>query len=161
MSIRCSIRMAFLGLVAVLLASCAEPPPPPPPPTVVNVTATASADVNPNASGRASPVTVRFFYLVSSTTFEEADFFALFDAAEATLGADLVSNDEFNLGPGQQKTTTRELPDTARSVGVLVSYRDIQSAVWRDVIEVAPNQTTNIDAKVEALAVSLSAAAAP
>ena len=48
-------RWGVTVLLAFFLVSCAEPPPPPPP-AIVNLTVSAADNINPNASGRASPV---------------------------------------------------------------------------------------------------------
>ena len=60
------------GLVA--LTRCSPPPPP-----VLTLTITGTADQNPDAAGRASPVAVRVYQLSGTAKFEQADVFALKD----------------------------------------------------------------------------------
>ncbi|MBU2408148.1 MAG: type VI secretion system lipoprotein TssJ, partial [Gammaproteobacteria bacterium] len=101
------LRFAAFGLVAALLVSgCAKPPPPPPPPVVtkVELTLVAGPDANPDARGRASPLTVRVYALKSGNAFSSADFFSLFDKDQATLGAEIAQREEMLLRPGDTKT---------------------------------------------------------
>ena len=104
----------WIGLVAMTVAACAELPPPP---AIVNVTVNGAADLNPNAGGRPSPTVVRVYYLVSDTTFKDADFFQLFEQEAATLGADLVASDELMISPGASLAVSRELRDDVRFFG--------------------------------------------
>ena len=150
----------IIGLAVLSVAACAEPPPPPPPPTIVNVTVSATADVNPNAAGRPSPTVVRVYYLVSDKTFQEADFFQLFEQESGTLGADLAARDEITISPGENKSVDREVRSDVRFLGLVASYRDIESAVWRGIVAVPPNQTTAVAANLSVNAVSLSASPA-
>ncbi len=154
-----NLRKLWIGLVVMTVAACAEPPPPPPP-TVVNVTVDGAADLNPNADGRPSPTVVRVYYLVSDTTFKDVDFFQLFEQEAATLGADLAASDELMISPGTSQAVSRELRDDVRFLGLAASYRDIESAVWRGVVAVPPNQTTAVQALLGANSVALSASPA-
>lgn len=130
-------RLALtLGILAV--AACAKPPapPPPPPPPVISeiqLQVLAGADVNPDARKRASPVTVRIYALKSAAPFEAADFFSLFDKDTATLGSELVQREEFLMRPGDQKALPMKFGPEVKAIGVMVAYRDLERARWRDV----------------------------
>lgn len=125
-----------LGVLAVV--ACAKPPapPPPPPPPVVSeiqLQVLAGADVNPDARKRASPVTVRIYALKSAAPFEAADFFSLFDKDTATLGGELVQREEFLMRPGDQKALPMKFGPEVKAIGVMVAYRDLERARWREV----------------------------
>jgi type VI secretion system protein VasD len=127
-------RLALtLGVLAV--AACAKPPAPPPPPVVseIQLQVLAGADVNPDARKRASPVTVRIYALKSAAPFEAADFFSLFDKDTATLGSELVQREEFLMRPGDQKALPLRFGPEVKAIGVMVAYRDLERARWRDV----------------------------
>jgi type VI secretion system protein VasD len=126
-----SMPIAFLVAACVALAACKSAPKPPPPPPPVKVTLIASADVNPDAQNRASPVVVRVYQLKDDAAFKDADFFALFDKEQATLGAALVSREEFELAPGEKHSLEIKLSPDARCVGVVAAYRDIRNVQWR------------------------------
>lgn len=98
------------------------------------MTLAAAGDVNPDASGRPSPIVVRVYQLRADAGFAGAEFFALFDDADKALGADLISRDEYVMTPGERRTVDITIPEDARAVGVLAAYRDVRNAQWRAVI---------------------------
>jgi len=100
--------------------------------TQLSLNLATSADVNPDANGRASPLTVRLYVLKSSSTFTSADFFSLYDKESATLGADLVQREEALLRPGETKKFDFALKSDARIIGVAAAYRDLDRAHWRE-----------------------------
>ncbi|MEO5736626.1 MAG: type VI secretion system lipoprotein TssJ [Variovorax sp.] len=124
-------------LVALALAGCAAKPPVV---TPVAMTVAAGADANPDARGRASPLTVRVYALKSAGPFEAADFFSLFEKDTATLGAELVQREEMLLRPGESKKIEMTLPADAKAIGVMAAYRDLDRARWREVRAVEPGK---------------------
>ncbi len=131
-------RVAALGLslAALALAGCASKPVV----TPVSITLTAGADANPDARGRASPLTVRVYALKTPGPFESADFFSLFEKDTATLGAELVQREELLLRPGESKKLDLTLPADAKAIGVMAAYRDLDRARWREVRAVQPGK---------------------
>ena len=99
----------------------------------------ASASLNPDPSGRASPLVVRLYELKDRQAFVRADFFDLWDNEAATLGADLVTRDEIQLEPGQQRKVERRLDDATHYLGVVAAFRDLDNADWRSVAEIRQN----------------------
>ena len=136
------LRVLVLGWLVSLLASCAKPPPPPPKPIVtpVSMTLVAGADANPDARGRASPLTVRVYALKTSGAFESADFFSLFEKDQATLGAEMAQREELLLRPGDSKKLEMTLAADIKAIGVMAAYRDLDRARWREVRVVEPGK---------------------
>jgi type VI secretion system protein VasD len=116
------------------LAGCAAKPPPPPKPIDTHTMIAASADVNPDPAGRASPVVVRIYQLRGDAEFNGADFFALFDKERETLGASLILREERTVFPGQELQLTLPLAPDVRFVAVAAAYRDIASTRWRAIV---------------------------
>jgi len=131
-------RIAAFGLAAagLWMAGCASKPVV----TPVSITLTAAADANPDARGRASPLTVRVYALKTPGPFEGADFFSLFEKDQATLGAELVQREEMLLRPGESKKLDLTLPADAKAIGVMAAFRDLDRARWREVRAVTPGQ---------------------
>ena len=125
-------RSALLLGIALLATSCGAPPPPKPVVTPVSLNLAASADANPDARGRPSPLTVRVYVLKAPGPFEAADFFSLFDRDQATLGAELVKREELLLKPGESRKLEFTLEPDAKNIAVLAAYRDLERARWRD-----------------------------
>jgi type VI secretion system protein VasD len=120
--------LTLTGLLA--LAGCGGPPPKPPP--VLTMTIIGSADQNPDAEGKPSPVAVRVYQLSATAKFEQADVFALKDAEAKTLGTEAATgSQEFLISPGETKKLTIDLKPMVSAIGVAVMYRNIDSAKWR------------------------------
>ena len=144
----------FRGLVVLipaLLAGCG--PAAPPPPTVVAVKLVASDDVNGSA-----PVAVRVYQLASKAGFEGAEFFKLYKADAATLGADLIKKDEVLLAPGATKVLMLSPTDPVKAIGIFVAYANYQTATWSGDADVPPHETTTVNAAVGASAVKVTTA---
>lgn len=120
-----------------------------PDPTVAIISVTAAADANPDAQGRASPVMLRVYELRSRAGFDGADFFSLYSADRQTLAADLAGKHEQIVTPGASAEIRRAPAPDVRYIGIVAAFRDIERARWRAAVELAPNQTTLIQLRVE------------
>jgi type VI secretion system protein VasD len=107
----------------------------------------ASEQVNPDASGRSSPIVVRLFQLRTDGAFAAAEFFDLYEKEKQVLGESLVSREEYVLAPGE--TRELEIPVNAQTsyLGVLAAYRDIRSAQWRAVAKAPEKKLTDLIGK--------------
>lgn len=159
----------WLGLVlcTVLMVGCfGKKPPPvpePPKPSKLELSAVASADLNPDASGRASPLVVRIYALRSLAEFEKADFFALYEKDEQVLAADLAKRDEFVLKPGESVLQPREYPPDVRFIAVMGAYRNVEKSTWRATAKLPEGASgvVRIEAGQKAVAIFVEAEAAP
>jgi len=131
--------LAAAALLAVVLvgSGCAAKPPKPAP---AHLIVAARADVNPDDTGRPSPIVLRVYQLKDDAAFKDADFFAIFDNEMATLGPSLIDRKEFELAPGDSRTIDFPVSGDAKFLGVLAAYRDIRNASWRALIA-APKKT--------------------
>src|SRR5687767_13746109 len=128
-------------VVAFAAAGCGKAPPEVAPPLTIAakpdarvkapMTLTASADANPDASGRPSPVVVRVYQLRTDAAFNGAEFFALFDDDQKVLGAELISRDEFVLDAPDRRTIDVTVSGDTRFVGAVAAFRDIRNSQWR------------------------------
>lgn len=148
-------RIAVLGLAAagLSLIGCASKPVV----TTVAVSLTAGPDANPDARGRASPLTVRVYALKSPGPFEGADFFSLFEKDQATLGAELVQREEVLLRPGESRKLDFNLPPDAKAIGVMAAFRDLDRARWREVRPVVTGKAQSLDVTLGARAMRIDA----
>ncbi len=113
-----------------------------PAPSSIAVTMKASKDVNPDISGRASPLVTRFYELKSLSVFNSTDFFTLYDQDVALLGDELLARDEYRFQPGEEKKLQRELQPDTRFIGIIGAYRDIENASWRKTLAIELNDKT-------------------
>ena len=146
------MRLYFLAFGGLFLTGCAsEPPtpPPPPPPTVVNLQIDCSDKLNPGNDGTASPVLLRIYELRGNSSFNAADFFALFNNDKAALGADLSQKSELLLKPGESKSLTLQ-PDTdIQSLGLFAAFRQLDNAQWRVSTDIMPHRTQWLTIKLD------------
>lgn len=145
-----------VALAAALLAGCfGKKPPEPPKPAKLDLVTLAGKDLNPDPSGRPSPLVVRLYALRSLTEFEKADFFALYEKDEQLLAADLVKREEFILKPGETLTLPREYPPDVQAVAVMGAFRNVERSTWRATAALPPNASGVLTLKADANAVSL------
>jgi type VI secretion system protein VasD len=143
---RGQLAVARLLLAALACVSCGKTPPPeaPKPPDAAMtiaadaesklkapMTISAASDANPDANGRPSPIVIRVYQLRADTAFNAADFFALFDDDQKTLGAELISRDEFTVAPADSRTIDVVVSGQTRFVGAIAAFRDIRNSQWR------------------------------
>ncbi|RYZ11997.1 MAG: type VI secretion system lipoprotein TssJ [Comamonadaceae bacterium] len=144
---------AGLLLPGLLLAGCAAKPVI----TTVALTLVAEADANPDARGRASPLTVRVYVLKSPGLFEGADFFSLFEKDQATLGAEMLQREEMLLRPGESRKLPLTLSADAKALGFMAAYRDLDRARWRAVRAVETGKSVPLTATFGARQIRLEA----
>lgn len=112
-----------LCISLVCLAGCSKPS--------VDLALASQPNVNPDHSGRPSPIIVKNFELRNDLIFKQADFQSLFERPVQVLGADLIAADELVLIPGEaRKIAYKPNPDT-RYLGVVAGFRQMDRAHWR------------------------------
>ena len=124
------VRMAIVAL-GLALGGCAAAPPKP---AATHAQLIASADINPDATGRPSPVVVRLYQLSGESAFQNADFFSLWDHERATLGSSRVQRTQRTIFPGENVALTLPLAAATRFLAVAAAYRDVRAAHWRALV---------------------------
>lgn len=104
--------------------------------TKVDMRIVAGGDVNLDDNGRPSPVVVRLLELKAPTTFQSADFFALYQDEKQTLGGDWVAREEFEFKPGDVQDLRFALQPDSSFVAVLAAYRQLDKVNWRLVLPI-------------------------
>jgi type VI secretion system protein VasD len=112
-------------------------------PPTANITIEGAKTLNTTAEGKSTPVVVQLFALKAKSGFSKADFFGLYDSPGATLGKDLVASEKVTVRPGATTTRTWTLDQGEQFVGAIAAFRNIDSAVWRDVAEVDRDQSAS------------------
>ena len=140
---------AFL-IFHLFLAGCGGEPAvqPPPPPTMVDIRVESGANANPDNNGLASPVQVRIYTLRGASGFNAADFFAIYDREQATLGGDLIDKQELLLKPGESQKITLQPADQAHVLGFFAAFRELDTARWRATADIQAHQTQQLTVKL-------------
>jgi type VI secretion system protein VasD len=141
---RPSILIAAWAAMVVMIACASSPPKP----ARTRLTVAATADTNPDANGRPSPVVVRVYQLKADTAFNAAEFFALFDDEMKVLGPDLIGRNEYTVAPSERRTLEMDVSADAKFVGIIAAYRDIRNAQWRTIVQ-APLKKDDVTIAVE------------
>jgi len=123
-------RLSLLASSLALLVGCSSGP------TLVQGTIKAEPAVNPDRGGRPSPIVVRVYELKAVAAFNGADFFALYDKEQETIGGDLVGREEFLLQPSESRQYRRQFQPDTKFIGVIGAYRDLEQSRWRQVMPV-------------------------
>lgn len=144
-------RFCPAAVCASLVIGCAGAPPAPEPlpATRVLLQIEAAGNINPDSTGKPSPVLFRIYRLREQSGFKGADFFALFSHDKATLAGELVGKQEFLLKPGETKPLTLQPEEEAGFIGLLAGFRQLDNAQWRAVVLVKPHQDTPVAVKLE------------
>jgi type VI secretion system protein VasD len=101
-------------------------------------------NVNPDNSGRPSPVLVKTYELRNDLAFKQADFQSLFGNPVQALGADLIASDELVFIPGEaRKVSYKPAPET-RFLGIVAGFRQMERAHWRIIKPVDPEKRSLI-----------------
>jgi type VI secretion system protein VasD len=124
--------------------------------TPVSGSVQGAADLNPSVNGRPSPLSLRVYELKAPTTFNQADFMALYQTDQATLGGDLVAREEIVLAPGENRPYKKSLAPETRFVGVVAGYRNLERATWRAIVAVRAGKSQKLTIRADSLAVSVS-----
>gem|GEM_PF-643145 len=153
----CSQFAMDLPMLGIKIGDKEEAPPVETEPEVTRLDAafTASPKLNQSRSGRASPLKVRLYELKSFRTFKKVDFDSLYEDDKATLGADLLEQDELQFKPNEARHYTRELQTETRYIGLIAAYRDIDNARWRAILKIKPLETRRIVVHLEAKGIRL------
>lgn len=131
-----ALHMLVLVTAFFMLNGCSSPR--------ITLEVASQPNVNPDSSGRPSPVIVKVYEMRGDLAFRQGDFQTLFLEPMKVLGADLVAADELTLVPGEARTVEyAPMPET-RYVGVLAGFRQMDRARWRTSVSVDPEKKSLI-----------------
>ena len=125
--------MYVLALTVIpLLHGCPSPR--------ITMEVASQPNVNPDSSGRPSPIIVKMYEMRNDMAFRQGDFQVLFMEPMKVLGANLVAMDELLFVPGEARIVEyAPMPET-RYVGILAGFRQMERAKLRAVLPVDPEK---------------------
>lgn len=116
------VVLSVLALLA-LVGGCATPR--------IDLAVASQTNVNPDLTGRPSPVIVKIYEMRSDLAFNQSDFLPLFETPVQVLGADLLAADELVLVPGEARRIAYAPVPGVRFLGVLAGFRQMERAKWK------------------------------
>ncbi|MEM1141394.1 MAG: type VI secretion system lipoprotein TssJ [Pseudomonadota bacterium] len=142
------MRILAVLLVAFGLASCANLGDGI---TDLKLKVTISDGVNPDRSGRPSPVFLQVFELREAVSFRNSSYLDVYRDPEAALGGAFITKiDVGPLYPGTEFEESYALSPTAMAVGVIGEfnrYQDMSSTM--QVIDVTPGKDKKVELRVD------------
>lgn len=138
-------RSVFAFAGALLVAACA---PEAPKPTIAEITVGASAGANPDPTGRPSPTVVHVYALKPGAPFDVGDYDALTGGELGDLAQRMERVGRMMVAPGEETTSSFELPDGTAEVGITAAYRDVGTSKWRVQKSVKPHEVTVLKARI-------------
>ncbi|PCM43933.1 type VI secretion system lipoprotein TssJ [Marinobacter sp. ANT_B65] len=106
-------------------------------------------NINPDASGRSSPLVVRIYELKSAAKFKDAGFFDIYDDAEALLGEDLLGYAETIIRPARGQVHEMRLHKDTTHIGIVGAFRDIENAEWKLTFAADPRGYENLRISID------------
>jgi type VI secretion system protein VasD len=112
--------------------------------TRLDLNVASQPNINPDNSGRPSPVLVKTYELRNDLAFNQADFQSLFGNPVQALGADLVATDELVFIPGEARKVSYKPTEETRFLGIVAGFRQMERAHWRIIKPVDPEKRSLI-----------------
>ena len=133
-----NLLMVLFG--TLYLISCSTTPEPAEPETIpVPLSILASKNINPDFKKRASPIVIRIYQLTHIDTFDNNDFFTLYENDQTVLAKDLLYREEIEITPGQEITRKAfEVHRKSKYIAVLAAYRDLDKSQWKSIFKFNP-----------------------
>jgi len=149
------VRTALLVCLTLPLGGCGPlrsigllPSPPPPTDYLLAITLSATPDINPDASGRASPLRLHVYAGERDPGFGDLGFDAVFGTGAAS-GTGPTPLDTLVVAPGQSVELALT-PDTrAVWVTIAAAYREPWSAIWSESVRVDGSGTARVRVELE------------
>lgn len=102
----------------------------------MNMSVQAVNYLNPSLNDLPEPITITAFELKLPNQFKQASYNDLMFNATQTLGSDLIDKESFVIRPSEANHYVINLSSDVKYVGLVASYRQIDQATWREVIQI-------------------------
>ncbi len=100
--------------------------------TVVKLYVRSTKDINPDISGKPSPVRLQIYQLKSDHLFMNTDYYSLNSDPKEALGTTYISHEEYEILPDAWVPIKEiELNAKTEAIGVLAFFNDMDNSEWR------------------------------
>ena len=151
-----SIIKLIISLSAILLFSGCGTTGGTPKPITIDLAISASNNINPDIEQRASPIIIRIYQLNQIDTFNNSDFFALYEDDKSILAKDLKFREELEVQPNQSKIKPLDIYSTGKYIAVVAAFRDLDKAQWKSFLEIDPLHPQPLKIEIGEFKVSIS-----
>lgn len=113
-------------------------------------------NVNPDDSGRPSPMELRIYQLTSSARFSSADLYSLLQDETNALGADLKTSERTTVFPGANQAAALEVTEDVQFIGVFGAFQQINDAKAKMIIAIDGDDPEDLCIKINARTIEMS-----
>jgi type VI secretion system protein VasD len=153
--LKSSLLVVLLTLAAVISTGCAYTRAKLDLDTSAFLSFKVSPTVNPDSSGRASPVVLNLYYLTDNRQFEQEEIISLLQSAEDRLGKDLIDHVRLKeFIPGEKREESLPLTTQVKYIGVVAEYVQYEEAQSKLLIPIEPHKKNSYFVIVDKLALS-------
>ena len=124
--------------------------------TWVQLDIVSDENINPDDSGRPSPIVVRIYELKDVANFQSKDFFEIYDNDAEALGEAMIKKEEFEFRPNETSYIERKFSDETVYIGVLAAFRNIDDAQTRAFYKLRKSRTNKLKINIKDIKVSIS-----
>lgn len=108
--------------------------------TDIQIEFVVDADINPDESGKASPLFIRLYELSSKKMMKRADFIEIYERDKEVLGSDMVAVHKLKrLIPGEGREEHIVLDKKTNYVALYAEFLDFKEAKYKLIIPVVAN----------------------
>lgn len=113
--------------------------------------------VNPDPSGRASPLVIKIYELNDKLAFETKDFFSVYDGSDKELAQAIIKQKEYQVNPGHEIHQALVASPKTNYVAIVAAFRDIEVAKWRSIAKVVPGEEHNVTFTLKGVTIEVDA----
>lgn len=112
-------------------------------------------NINPDGSGRTSPLVISVFELKDASGFEGMDFLSLYENAADSLGENLIAVRKLPaLAPGKDRQNKLKLNNETRFIGLLAEFSDFEDSKYHLVMPISAHDSSRFYIKVSDLSIT-------
>jgi len=151
-----TVRAVLLGLGLLCLTACASKEIKGDGVIDLTLQINVADDVNPDDSGRPSPVFVQVFELRNTGALKNSDYLEVYQDAGAALGADLLNATEIGpLFPGSQRTEKLRLSTSTTAVGFMGEFNKYKQMQTSQTVDLEPGEDRQVSIMIDGTGVHL------
>ncbi len=108
----------------------------------------ASEDVNPDITGRPSPVRFWLLTLSDDEVLRHPDFFSLVEGGAVSPALGVLARRSLMLRPGETMDITLSPPNAGRFIALVAEFRDLTGGRWHQLWPIDRDRTAPLDVRI-------------